>query len=70
MRHSSATTGRDAKIDWKALGKRIGHAEVAFAMKQYVQTGLQADRQVANMLAELIQSQSVSNPPGSVRRFG
>ena len=54
MRHSYATLGRDAKIDWKALSKRIGHADVAFTMKQYVQTDLEADRQVANTLAELI----------------
>ena len=46
--------GRDAKIDWKALSKRIGHADVAFTMKQYVQTDLEADRQVANTFAELI----------------
>ena len=38
VRHSFATAGRDAKIDWKALSKRIGHADVAFTMKQYVQT--------------------------------
>ncbi len=44
----------DAKIDWKALSQRIGHADVAFTMKQYVQTDLEADRQVANTLAELI----------------
>jgi hypothetical protein len=44
----------DAKIDWKALSKRIGHSDVAFTMKQYVQTDLAADRQVANALAELI----------------
>jgi len=42
------------KIDWKALSKRIGHADVAFTMKQYVQTDLEADRQVANTLAQLI----------------
>jgi hypothetical protein len=46
--------GRDAKIDWKALSKRIGHADVAFTMKQYAQTDLEADRQVANTPAELI----------------
>ncbi|HTQ91676.1 MAG TPA: hypothetical protein VMK84_19495 [Streptosporangiaceae bacterium] len=46
--------GRDAKIDWKALSRRIGHADVAFTMKQYVQTDLEADRRVANTLAELI----------------
>jgi hypothetical protein len=38
----------------KAPSKRIGHADVAFTMKQYVQTDLEADRQVANTLAELI----------------
>jgi integrase len=54
VRHSYATAGRDARIDWKALSKRIGHADVAFTMKQYVQTDLEADRQVANTLAELI----------------
>jgi integrase len=54
VRHSYATAGRDAKIEWKALSKRIGHADVAFTMKQYVQTDLDADRQVANTLAELI----------------
>jgi integrase len=54
VRHSYATAGRDAKIDWKALSTRIGHADVAFTMKQYVQTDLEADRQVASTLAELI----------------
>ena len=44
----------DARIDWKALSERIGHADVAFTMKQYVQTDLGPDRQVANTLAELI----------------
>ena len=46
--------GSDAKIDWKALSHRIGHSDVAFTMKQYVQTDLEADRRVANTLAELI----------------
>jgi len=32
----------------------IGHADVAFTMKQYILTDLEADRQVANTLAELI----------------
>ena len=54
VRHSYATAGRAAKIDWKALSRRIGHADVALTMKQYVQTDLEADRQVANTLAELI----------------
>jgi integrase len=54
VRHSYATAGRNAKIDWKALSKRIGHSDVAFTMKQYVQTDLDADREVANTLADLI----------------
>ena len=54
VRHSYATAGREANIDWKALSARIGHADVAFTMRQYVQTGLEADRQVANVPAELI----------------
>jgi integrase len=54
VRHSYATAGRDAKIDWKALSSRMGHSDVAFTMRQYVQTDLEADRQVANTLAALI----------------
>jgi integrase len=54
VRHSYATAGRNARIDWKALSARIGHSDVAFTMKQYVQTDLEADRQVATTLAELI----------------
>ena len=54
VRHSYATAGRNAKIDWKALSKRTGHADVAFTMKQYAQTDLEADREVANILADLI----------------
>ena len=54
VRHSYATAGRNAKIDRKALSKRTGHADVAFTMKQYVQTDLEADREVANILADLI----------------
>src|SRR5215472_10727413 len=45
---------RDAKIDWKALSERIGHSDVAFTMRQYVQTDLDVHRQVATALAELI----------------
>jgi hypothetical protein len=54
VHHSYAIAGRNAKIDWKALSKRIGHADVAFTMKQYVQTDLEADWEVANTLADLI----------------
>ena len=63
VRHSYATAGRDAKIDWKALSVRIGHADVAFTMKQYVQADLAADRQVANTLAELIIGGSLASVP-------
>jgi len=62
VRHSYATAGRDAKINWKALSQRIGHADVAFTMKQYVQTDLEADRQVANTLADLIIGGLLSSP--------
>jgi hypothetical protein len=33
---------------------RIGHSDVAFTMRQYVQTDLEVHRQVATALAELI----------------
>jgi hypothetical protein len=36
VRHSYATAGRDPRIGWKALSRRIDHADVAFTMKQYV----------------------------------
>ena len=42
------------RIDWKALSERIGHSDVAFTMRQYVQTELEVHRQVATTLAELI----------------
>ena len=56
MTYATATRPQAAtrKIDWKALIQRIGHADVAFTMKQYVQTDLEADREVANTLADLI----------------
>ena len=67
VRHSYATAGRDAKIDWKALSHRIGHSDVASTMKQYVQTDLEADRQVANTLAELIIGGSLASTAASDR---
>jgi integrase len=54
VRHGYATAARDAKIGWKAHSQRIGHADGAFTMRQYVQSDLEADRQVATALAELI----------------
>jgi integrase len=62
VRHSYASAGRDAKIDWKALSERIGHSDVAFTMRQYVQTDLEVHRQVATALAELILGGVVSAP--------
>lgn len=63
--HSYASAGRDAKIDSKALSERIGHSDVAFTMRQYVQTDLEVHRQVATALAELILGGvvSVTEPP-------
>ena len=62
VRHSYASAGRDAKIDWKALSQRIGHSDVAFTMRQYVQTDLEVHRQVAAALAELILGGGASAP--------
>ena len=50
-----------AKIDWKALSVRLSHADVAFTMKQYVQADLEADRKVAQTLAELIVGGSLAS---------
>jgi integrase len=54
VRHSYATLGRDAGVNWKTLSGRIGHSDVAFTMRQYVHTDLEADHVVARMLADLI----------------
>jgi integrase len=62
VRHSYATAGRDVKIDWKALSERIGHSDVAFTMRQYVQTDLEVQRQVATTLAELIIGGALPEP--------
>lgn len=62
VRHSYATAGRNAKIDWKALSERIGHSDVAFTMRQYVQTDLEVQRQVATTVAELITGGMVPAP--------
>jgi hypothetical protein len=42
-------------------GADAGPADVAFTMKQYVQTDLEADRRVATTLAELIIGGSVAS---------
>jgi hypothetical protein len=62
--------GRDAKIDWKALSRRIGHADVAFTMKQNVQTDLEADRRVATTLAELIIGGSLASTEVTYQAVG
>jgi hypothetical protein len=54
VRRNYLTAGRKARIDRKALSQRVGHSDVAFTMRQYVETDLEADREVANTLAELI----------------
>lgn len=54
VRHSYASAARDGRIDWKALSERIGHADVAFTMRQYVRTNLEVHRQVATALAKQI----------------
>jgi len=51
VRRRYLTAGRKARIDWKALSQRVGHSDVAFTMRQYVETDLEADREVANTLA-------------------
>jgi hypothetical protein len=45
---------------WNPCG-RIGHSDVAFTMRQYVQTDLEVHREVANALAERIHD--VQHPP-------
>ncbi len=54
VRRSYLTAGRKVRIDWKALRQHVGHSDVAFTMRQYVETDLEADRDVATTLAELI----------------
>jgi integrase len=63
VRHSYATLGRDAGVNWKTLSQRIGHADVAFTMRQYVHTDLQADHIVARALADLILSDALLADP-------
>ena len=51
---NQAGNGLPESAGGSRLSQRIGHAGVAFTMKQYVQTDLEADRQVADTFAELI----------------
>ena len=66
--HSYASAERDANIDWKALSERIGHSDVAFTMRQYVQTDLEVHRQAATALAGLILAGVVPAPEFSAAR--
>jgi hypothetical protein len=75
VRHSYATADRGAKIDRRALSQRIGHADAAFTMKQYVQADLDADRQVTATLAGPIIGRSLTSAiartaPGDGRGCG
>ena len=70
MRRSYLTAGRKARIDWKALSQRVGHSDVAFTMRHYVETDLDADREVANTLAELIIGGALSSAPVAKDRGG
>jgi integrase len=70
VRRSYLTAGRKARIDWKVLSQRVGHSDVAFTMRQYVETDLEADREVANILAELIIGGALSSAPVAKDRGG
>ena len=61
VRHKHSKVNVDAKIDWKTLSQYLGHAELAFTLKQYVQTDLQAGRKVANTLTALIIGGSIAS---------
>jgi hypothetical protein len=45
----------------REIPRTPGRSDVAFTMKQYVQTDSEADRQVANTLAELIVGGALSH---------
>jgi len=53
-RHSFVAAGRRAKVDPKALSRRVGHASVTFAMEVYGGEDLDDDRKVADTMAQLI----------------
>jgi len=54
VRHSYATAAAMRRSTGRRSVSASATRTVAFTMKQYVQTDLDADRQVANTLAELI----------------
>lgn len=54
VRHSYTTIGRRARVDAKALSRRVGHASVGFTMSTYMHDDLEVDREIAAVLAELM----------------
>jgi len=54
VRHSYATAGRAAKVNTKALSRRVGHSSVSFTMATYMHGDAAADREVAHALAAVI----------------
>lgn len=53
-RHSFVAAGRRAKVDTKALSRRVGHASMAFTLEVYGGEELDDDRKVADTMAQLI----------------
>jgi integrase len=53
-RHTYVTAGRRAKVDTKALSRRVGHATVGFTMETYMDGDTEADREVADTMASII----------------
>jgi integrase len=54
VRHSYATVSVDAGINPKILSERIGHSDVGFTMRTYVQRSPGLDKDAAATIAELI----------------
>lgn len=73
MRHSYATAGQDAQLGRRALSARIGYADEAFTMQQYVQADLVADRQAGSILPEpvngALQRRSITRPAGTAPKM-
>ena len=68
MRHSYATAGQDAQLGRRALSARIGYADEAFTMQQYVQADLVGDRQAGSILPEPVNG--APSAPINYRRGG
>ncbi|MDT4987304.1 MAG: hypothetical protein QOI74_1398, partial [Micromonosporaceae bacterium] len=54
VRHTYATVSVDAGINPKILSERIGHSDVGFTMRTYVQRSPGLDKDAAATIAELI----------------